>query len=186
MDMYNRWFEESKPEFEHDVLPKTVADGLRKSFVEKQTDRSLPFYNKVLGMSEHSDGICYSGYVWEVIKSPRVIGRSEALAILRTKDEVCVMWDIRTMENVGEECRYKVPKDMIIKTRSCVLSKQLEYDFNNLSDASFIPNVFYIFDETLDWYIAFTDESHPDVPNSRMCLTNLPQNFLQLLDYSSF
>ncbi len=174
MDMYNRWFEESKPEFEHDVLPKNIADKLRADFIEKHTDSSFPFFNSVLEMTEHSDGLCYSGYIWEVIRTPRVIERSEAITILRTKGEVFVMWDIRTMENVEEEYRYKVPKDMIIKVRSNVLAKQLEYGLDNRSDASFVPHDFYVFDETLEWYIAFTAEFHPNAPNSLMCLTNLP------------
>ncbi len=176
VDMYNRWFEESKPELEHDALPKDAADKLRADFIEKHTDSSLPFYNNVMGMTEHSDGLCYSGYIWEVMKSPRVIGRAEALALLKTKGNVYVMWDVRTMENVSEAFRYKVPKDMVIKVRSDVLAKQLEYDFTNISDASFIPLDFYAFDDSLEWYIAFTAESHPKALQSLMCLTNIPEN----------
>ncbi len=155
------------------VLEKAPADKLRQDFIEKFTEKSLPYYQKTLRMRQFFDGMCYMGYIWEVLKKPyAIVTREDALARLGTRDEVYVLWDIRTMKNVAQAFRYKVPKDMVIRTDGESLAEQLRADFAPLAEqVSFLPEDIYVFDDSLSWFLAFTHE--PDERGNIMCMTNL-------------
>ncbi len=155
---------------DYTVLDQAYADRLRNDFVERFTDRSLPFYQKVLRLRQYYDGMCYAGYMWEVLKKPyAVVDRDTALSLLDGKGCVYVMWDKRTMQKVAQAFQYRVPKDMIIQTDGKGLSEQLRSDLAGLrGKASFLPEDLYIFDGSLEWYIIFTHE--PDENNRMMCM----------------
>ncbi len=155
------------------VLDQARADRLRHEFLERFTDKTLPFYQKTLRMRRFSDGMCYMGYIWEVLKQPyAVVTREAALAMLSDKADVYVLWDIRTMKNVAQRFQYKVPKDMVIRTDGQSLAEQLRADFAPLAETvSFLPEDIYVFDDSLSWFIAFTHE--PDERGEIMCMTDL-------------
>ncbi len=156
------------------VIDQAIADHLRHNFLETFTDKTLPFYQKTLRMRRFSDGMCYMGYIWEVLKKPyTIITREAALALLCNKAEVYVLWDIRTIKNVAQRFQYKVPKDMVIRTDGQSLAEQLRADFASLAEpVSFLPEDIYVFDDSLSWFIAFTHE--PDERGEIMCMTDLP------------
>ncbi len=158
---------------DYSVVEQERADMLRHEFVEKYTDKTLPFYQKTLRMRQFFDGMCYMGYIWEVLKKPYdMITREAALTLLGNKAEVYVMWDIRTMKNVAQKFQYKVPKDRVIRTDGQSLAEQLRVDFASLAEpVSFLPEDIYVFDDSLSWFIAFTHE--PDERGDIMCMTNL-------------
>ncbi len=155
------------------VIDQAIADHLRHNFLETFTDKTLPFYQKTLRMRQFFDGMCYMGYIWEVLKKPyAVVTREAALALLGTQAEVYVLWDIRTMKNVAQRFQYKVPKDMVIRTDGQSLAEQLRADFAPLAEnVSFLPEDLYVFDDSLSWFIALTHE--PDERGDIMCMTDL-------------
>ncbi len=158
---------------DHIVLNQEHADNLRHEFIEEFTDKTLPFYQKTLRMRQFYDGMCYMGYIWEVLKKPyAIVTRETALALLCDKADVYVLWDIRTMKNVAHAFHYKVPKDRVIQTDGQSLAEQLQSDFAPRSDhVSFLPEDIYVFDDSLSWFIVFTHE--PDERGNIMCMTNL-------------
>ncbi len=155
------------------IVDQALADRLRQDFIERFTDKTLPFYQKTLRMRQFYDGMCYMGYIWEVLKKPyAIVTREAALALLSDRTEVYVLWDIRTMKNVAQAFHYKVPKDQVIRTEGAELAEQLRADFAPLSEqVSFLPEDLYVFDDSLSWFLVFTHE--PDERGCVMCMTNL-------------
>ncbi len=155
---------------EYTILGQEYANKLRSDFIDKFTDKALPFYKKTLRLHNYYDGMCYNGYIWEVMKPTCIVNRNTALTLLEQKNSVYVMWDIRTMKNVGQRFHYKVPKDMVIKIEGNILAEQLRKDFSPLSkEVSFLPEDIYIFDDSFEWYIVFTHEIDPRTDNLPMC-----------------
>ncbi len=155
---------------DYTIVNQEKADSLRQAFIEAYTDKSLPHYRKTLGLRRFFDGMCYAGYIWEVLRKPYdIVTREAALALLDEKAEVYIMWDNRTMEKVAQSFHYKVPKDRVIRMKGRELAEQLRADFAPLAEnVSFLPEDIYVFDGSLTWYIAFTHE--PDGNNQMMCM----------------
>ncbi len=154
------------------IVDQALADRLRADFIDKFTDKTLPFYQKALRMRRFYDGMCYMGYIWEVLKQPYDrVTREAALGLLEERAEVYVLWDVRTMKNVAQAFHYRVPKDMVIRVEGRCLAEQLRADLASPSlPASFLPEDIYVFDDSLDWYIAFTHEA--DERGVPMCMVS--------------
>lgn len=63
---------------------------------------------------------------------------------------------------------------MIMETTGEILVAQLKNDFSEQCGNAVLPSELYVFDKTLEWYVAFTIESEKiNNRNEYMCLTNI-------------
>jgi len=155
------------------IIQDTKQKQLREKFIQNFIDTTTNYYCKYLTAKNYYDGFYYLGHLWETIpnSNTRAIYPDEAYKLLSDKDKVFVMWDMRTMTNMGKAYHYKVPRDMMIEMNGNELSEVIKTDKTlPVEQRSFLPEDIYIFDKSLYWYIIFT---HEFTENGDLCITNL-------------
>ena len=133
-----------------------IHDGLRKIYIDKFIDVKKEYYVKcVKKLKEYSDGMCYTGYLWDCMKESTQIDFQDFLKFLL--EDVYVFWDIHTKERIFIEDYWKFEKRSFLKLDFKVLIENLNY----------LPEDIYIFDQSLLWTLVLT---HEYVDDKRWCL----------------
>lgn len=125
-----------------------------KLFVNTKNDY---YINYIFNRKCYSDGLCYTGYMWDVFKSSKIISYEEAIKKILSKKELFVCWDIHSKENIFIENYWQYPKRSIIQLSSEEFIETLDK----------FPEDIYIFDTSFSWTIAFT---HEEIHAERYCL----------------
>ncbi|WP_391559670.1 hypothetical protein [Robertmurraya sp.] len=154
-------------EFKEKIIFLTEKEGkkLRDDYINRFVDSESFYFKEYIEKTiKCSDGICYTGYLWDCLKTSEVI----TLEVFhRYKDKigyVFVFWDIHSKDRIFIEDYWKFGK-------TSVLSVDFECLLNNLE---YLPEDIYIFDKTLKWTFILT---HEDVDNERWCLKSGEFNF---------
>jgi hypothetical protein len=130
-------------------LSDEQSDIKRREYISQFIDTQKEYYKKYIEeLRDFVDGRCYTGYLWDCLKDPRVISFKELELGLRQKGEVYVFWDIHSKEKIFIEDYWKFGKDTVLLMKSEILLKGLEY----------LPEDIYIFDRNMAWTIALTHE----------------------------
>lgn len=140
------------------ILSNLKSDKLRTEYIQNFVDTRKDYFVELIERkTEFNDGLCYTGYLWDCLKNPRVISESEATRILREKENIYIMWDIHSCERIFIPNCWKYPKTSVLS-------------INSWSDSlkSSLPEDIYIFDDTFRWSIIFTHET--DEKNNNFCL----------------
>lgn len=149
---------------------------LRDQFIKNFINTVHEHYIKHIGMlKEYSDGMCYDGYLWDVLNEPydKVVRKQEeALEYLLKKDTVLVMWDICSNERIclNDTIRHNNSKDAIISVKADELCELVEYEWSSGWDLEnrCLPEDIYIFDETMNWCVIFTHEGDDNYTNPEL------------------
>ena len=140
-----------------ECLPKESEVALRNNYINKFVDVTKDHYKKyIMTAKEYSDGVCYTGYLWECLINSTLIKFDEVVAYREKLNEVLIFWDIHSKEKIWIDDYWKFGKDTMLR---------LDYsDF--LDNLEFFPEDVYIFDESLMWSLVLT---HEDIDGIRIC-----------------
>ncbi len=140
------------------ILDSTKSDMLRCKYINSFIDTSSSYYKKYIEQkTQFSDGLCYTGYLWDCLLKPTVISEYKADQILQGKRNIFIMWDIHSCEKILIPNYWKFPKAKII----CTDAWEKSFEPN-------LPEDVYVFDDTFSWSVIFTHET--DEKEERYCL----------------
>lgn len=141
------------------ILNQYQADEYRKRYIDKYINTNSKFYiDRIETLTQFSDGLCCTGYLWESLKSPMFI-HEEQIEIYRSKlKQVLIFWDNNSKDRIYIKDYWKFGKKTMVRV-----------DYNLFLDhAHFFPEDVYLTDETLQWTIVFTHED--DINNRRLIM----------------
>ena len=141
------------------ILNQYQADEYRKRYIDKYINTNSKFYiDRIETLTQFSDGLCCTGYLWESLKSPMFI-HEEQIETYRSKlKQVLIFWDNNSKDRIYIKDYWKFGKKTMVRV-----------DYNLFLDhAHFFPEDVYLTDETLQWTIVFTHED--DINNRRLIM----------------
>ena len=141
------------------ILGDRKAEAYRKLYINKYINTDSKYYiERIENLSLFSDGLCYTGYLWESLKSPIFI-HEEQIEQYRSKlKQVLIFWDNNSKDRIYIKDYWKFGKKTMVRV-----------DYNLFLDhAHFFPEDVYLTDETLQWTIVFTHED--DINNRRLIM----------------
>ncbi|MCH5183679.1 MAG: hypothetical protein J1E00_05830 [Oscillospiraceae bacterium] len=140
------------------ILDPDKSNDLRQKYVDTFIDRNIDLYvERILRLIEFSDGLCYTGYLWDCFQSPNVIPEIEIMQKLKGKKNVYIMWDIHSVDNIHIPNYWKYPKNRVLFVDEW--SEELRND---------LPEDIYIFDDSFTWSAVYTHET--DINEEPYCL----------------
>ena len=155
------------------ILDSTKSDTLRCEYIKNFINTSSLYYKENIERKIlFSDGLCYTGYLWDCLLKPTVISECKANQFLQGKRRMCIMWDIHSCERILIPNYWKFPKTKIISTDAGIES--FKHD---------LPEDVYIFDDTFSWSVIYTHET--DEKWDRYCLF-VDKGFRNIPDKSVF
>ena len=141
------------------VLDSTKSDVLRCGYVKSFINTESSYYiNNIKHKTMFSDGLCYTGYLWDCLLKPCIISEHDADRLLEKKQNIFIMWDIHSCDRIFIPDYWKFPKTRILYTDIWLGTLKAE-----------LPEDIYLFDESLSWSIIYTHESDPN--GNRYCLS---------------
>ena len=155
------------------ILDSTKSDTLRCEYIKNFINTSSLYYKENIERKIlFSDGLCYTGYLWDYLLKPTVISECKANQFLQGKRRMFIMWDIHSCERILIPNYWKFPKTKIISTDAGIES--FKHD---------LPEDVYIFDDTFSWSVIYTHET--DEKEDRYCLF-VDKGFRNIPDKSAF
>lgn len=140
------------------ILPGKRTETLRKKYIERFIDTKSSHYKEFIEKTaEFSDGLCYTGYLWDCLYNSTQISWEDILSYRDQLKEVYVFWDIHSCERILMENYWKFDKRAVMAV-----------DFNDLlGHVDLLPEDIYIFDSSYKWTIILT---HEEINGQRWCL----------------
>ena len=140
------------------ILDSTKSEALRCNYIKSFVDTASAYYKDNIEQNTmFSDGLCYTGYLWDCLLNPKIILESKADQLLQEKRRIYIMWDIHSCDRIFIPDYWKFPK-----TRVLCADAWME-DFKDD-----LPEDIYVFDDTFRWSVIFTHET--DITDNRYCL----------------
>lgn len=140
-----------------EYLPIDMALTIRNKYINKFINTKSDHYKKFIStVNEYSDGICYTGYLWDCLINPSIIRFDEVSTYRRLLKQVMIFWDIHSKEKIWVDDYWKFGKDSIL---------QLDYG-DLLDNLEYYPEDVYIFDNSMKWTLVLT---HEDNNGIRIC-----------------
>lgn len=140
------------------ILDSTRSDALRCEYIKNFINTASSYYKEnIERKTMFSDGLCYTGYLWDCLLKPIIISEHNADQFLQEKRRVFIMWDIHSCERIFISNYWKFPKTKILCADAWA-----EIVKNDL------PEDVYVFDDTFSWSIIYTHET--GVRDDRYCL----------------
>ena len=140
------------------ILDSKKSDALRCNYIKNFVDTASTYYKENIEQKTmFSDGLCYTGYLWDCLLNLSIISESKADQLLKDKQKIFIMWDIHSCDRILIPDYWKFPK-----TRILGADNWLETFKDDL------PEDVYVFDDTFSWSVIFTHET--DVKENRYCL----------------
>ena len=140
------------------ILNSEESDFLRSEYIQTFVNTNSTFYAEYIENKQmFSDGLCYTGYLWDCLLSPNVISEYKADMLLLDKQNVFIMWDIHSCDRIHIPNYWKYPKPSVLFADcwSEVVKSEL-------------PEDIYVFDEALSWSVIYTHETN--AKERRYCL----------------
>jgi hypothetical protein len=139
------------------VIEGDQADGIRQQYIDRFVDTDSDwFQQRIAVLKPFTDGLLYTGYLWDCLVHWERISEDQVLESLRTLDVVSVFWDQHSAARIPVEDYWKFPKRSVLELSALDLGAGLEY----------LPEDIYIFDDRLNWSLIFTHE----FDNGRVCV----------------
>ncbi len=140
------------------VIDEAEGSSLRNHYIQKFILTDKEYYQKyILATQTFSDGICYTGYLWDCLKEVKVIDSTYIQSKVNSLDKVYVLWDIHSKDRIFIEDYWKFKKSDILLLNFGVLLDNLDY----------LPEDIYIFNGSFNWTFVLT---HEYFDNKRWCL----------------
>lgn len=143
-----------------EIMTGETAARIREAYIRRFVDTTAAYYiTNIQHRTPCSDGMCYSGYLWDCFRKPRPMSREACLAYLSGASDTCyVFWDIHSKDRILIPDYWKYPKDAVLRVTPDEL----------LARMADLPEDIYIFDDTYSWSIALTHET--DAQERPYCL----------------
>lgn len=140
------------------ILDTPQSEMLRSKYIQNFVDTTKNYYVELIEQkTQFSDGLCYTGYLWDCLKNPQVLSEEEAAVILQEKRNIYIMWDIHSCERIFVPNYWKYPKTSVLCVNTW--SEAIKLD---------LPEDMYLFDDTFCWSVIFTHET--DEQNNNYCV----------------
>lgn len=150
------------------VLPSDEGRRLRERYIDTFIDADSDHYRKYISRSqEFSDGLCYTGYLWDCIRSWEAIKFSAAIGFLLARSQpVFAFWDVHSADRIRIKDYWLFGKKDVLKLTASALLEYLDL----------LPQDLYIFDASMEWSIVLTheEEGDEDWPESRIVFKAIP------------
>lgn len=141
-----------------EIIPVNEAQKLRQLYINTFINVDKEYYKKYIEIRyNYSDGLCYTGYLWDCLKVVSVIDMESIKETASMLNEVFVFWDVHTKENIFTEDYWKFGKEDVLRLDLELLIMNIQY----------LPEDIYIFNEDLTWTLILT---HEYVDGKRWCL----------------
>lgn len=155
------------------ILDSSKSDALRCDYIKKFVNTTSAYYKENIERKMmFSDGLCYTGYLWDCLLNPSIISEREADQLLQEKRRIFIMWDIHSCERIFIPNYWKFPKTKVLCADSW---------WETFKDD--LPEDVYVFDDTFSWSVIYTHET--DVKDERYCLF-VDKGFRNIPDKSVF
>ena len=140
-----------------DIITGDEADLIREKYISRFVDPESDHYMRYIAeLREFSDGLYYTGYLWDCLKSAVQV-EEEDVYDMELDRIVYVLWDLHSSDRIHIEDYWKFPRRAILRLRFCDLVEGREC----------LPEDIYIFDEELTWSLILTHEY--DDKGNRFC-----------------
>lgn len=140
------------------ILDSKKSDVLRGNYIRNFVDTASTYYKENIEQKTmFSDGLCYTGYLWDCLLKPSIILENKAEQILQEKRKIFIMWDIHSCDRILVPDYWKFPKTKVLYADAW--AKTFKDD---------LPEDIYVFDGTFSWSVIYTHET--DLKNNRYCL----------------
>lgn len=140
------------------VLNLSTSNKLRREYIKTFINTTSSYYVKNIEQKMmFSDGLCYTGYLWDCLLNAQIISEYQADQLLQKKQKIFIMWDIHSCDRIFIPNYWKFPKSNILSVD--IWSKSLKIE---------LPEDIYVFDDTFNWSIIYTHET--DSKERRYCL----------------
>ncbi|HET8628552.1 MAG TPA: hypothetical protein VFL91_14115 [Thermomicrobiales bacterium] len=146
------------------ILPSDDAERIRQRYIDTFVDVTSAYYrDSIATLRQYSDGVYYSGYLWDTLKHPQMIPEK---AVLRNpamwNETVYAFWDLHSSEKIVVKDYWEYQKNAVLELRYRDLIAGLAY----------LPEDIYIAATDFSWTLILTHESWEGVP--RYCLKAMP------------
>lgn len=148
------------------ILHGTEAQDIRNIFLSAFIDTASSYYqSNIANMAQFSDGICYTGYLWDCLIKKELVSYHNAVNWLEERPgSVYILWDIHSCDRIRIPDYWKYPKDSVLYINAAEIPTAIPT----------LPEDCYFFDESLSWALAFTHEERK--PGKRLCFMCMPQD----------
>ena len=140
------------------ILDDEESVRIRNKYIQSFIDTTSTYYvDKIRAQKRYTDGMCYTGYLWDCLLEKKVIPEQQGVQLLNKKRDIYLMWDIHSAQKILVPNYWKYPK------KSVLLAKKWESDMMKE-----LPEDLYLFDSSFLWSVVFTHET--DLEGKRYCL----------------
>lgn len=132
------------------TLLSKEAEDIRRMFIYTFIDTVSDYYlSQIKAKVQCSDGICYTGYLWDCLKNRNRVSLHYILKELNNKPSpFYALWDIHSREQILIPDYWKYPKEAVLIVNSSELGTLIDT----------LPEDCYFFDQSLMWAFALTHE----------------------------
>lgn len=131
------------------LLRPDESKVLRHSYLEAFVDVTSEHYQKYVAvLQQFSDGMHYTGYLWDTIRKGRRITFERLCVEVSAYRKVKVMADNHSRDRVRNAALWPYPTDSVVELTPMLLIQLLPA----------LPEDLYIFDSTLTWTLVTTHE----------------------------
>lgn len=141
------------------LLCATQARELREIFIGTFIDTTGDFYiSRIQKRILCSDGLCYTGYLWDVLLHRRQVSAPYVIhRLTENQSPVYAFWDIHSRDQILIPNYWKYLKDAVLQLAPTEIEGILPT----------LPEDCYFFDASLSWAAALTHEESK--PGKRIC-----------------
>lgn len=141
------------------ILSGAAANDIRDVFLSTFIDMECSYYkDRIANMMQFSDGMCYTGYLWDCMINKERVSRQYAVNMMEASlGTIYILWDIHSRERIRIPDYWKYPKSSVL----CINSAEI------CATISTLPEDCYFFDESLSWAFALTHEESK--PGKKLC-----------------
>jgi hypothetical protein len=157
------------------VLDEPAAKELRQLYIARFVNTESDYFRRLIASpGPQGDDGCYTGYLWDTLKAPRLISEGELLARLREWSVVSVFWDLHTAKKIRVPHYWKFPKAAVLSLASSDLLDALAHDADvhrwegvHRLEHLILPEDIYITDGAMSASLVLT---HEYTESGRWCL----------------
>lgn len=140
------------------ILRPDESKALREAYITAFVDTSSKHYKEhVSVVTQFSDGLHYTGYLWDNLRNWRRITYEQLVQSIMRYPKVNVMADNHSRDRVVNAPLWPYPTNSIILLSPNLLVQMLQA----------LPEDFYVFDSSLAWTLIMTHEHDAE---QRICI----------------
>jgi hypothetical protein len=142
-----------------EVVDVVEAGRVRERFLDAFIDEDAPRFDETIRRRvAFSDGMAYTGYLWDFIKGRVLIDEVDLWERVDRRGWVYVMWDVHSSDRILIDDYWRYPKESVLIGRPPAVIE---------AGQRFLPEDLYLFDDSFAWVAAVT---HDEIDGRRFCL----------------